>query len=88
MIDPTKLLLYAVIITLTIIMVLIGWQMYKILTEIRKMLMKANALMDNSAKMMDNVGKSFEKLNGFSEGMKAAFSVIRFFKKGEKQDGK
>lgn len=87
MIDPTKLLLFTVVIALTFIMVLIGWQIYKILLEVKKMLMKANALMDNSAKMVDNVGKSFEKLNGFSEGMKAAFSVIRFFKKGDKKDG-
>ena len=36
MIEPIQILLFAVIIILTILVVVIGWQMYQILAEIRK----------------------------------------------------
>lgn len=84
MIDPTHILLYTVVITLTIMMIIIGWQFYQILGEIRKMLGKTNLMMDNSMKMVDNFGKSFQSLNGFTDGVKAALNVFKFFKKDEK----
>jgi hypothetical protein len=86
MIDTTHILLYTVIIALTIMMVIIGWQFYQILGEIRKMLGKANLMMDNSMKMVDNFGKSFQSLNGFTDGVKAALNIFKFFKKDDKKN--
>lgn len=87
MIDPTRVLLVAVVIVLTIMMVLIGWQIYQILLEIRKMLKKSNLMMDNAAGFSAKIGKSFESLSGFSEGVKAVLSILNVFRKGEKKDG-
>lgn len=87
MIEPTRLLLFAVIISLTIIMVLIGWQIYLILVEIKKMVSKANIMMDGAVKFSNNIGKSFESLSGFTEGLKAVFKIANLFNRGEKKDG-
>lgn len=85
MTEPTQVLLYAVIVTLTILMVIIGWQIYQIFSEIRKMLMKFNTMVDGAVSMTGNLGKSFKNLDGFSEGVKAVFSLFRLFGKKERQ---
>ena len=86
MIEPTQILLIAVVIILTILMVIIGWQIFQILSEIRKMLSKFNTMVEGAVSMTGNLGKSFENLSGFSEGMKAVFSIFRLFRKKEKKD--
>jgi len=50
------------------------------------MLGKANLMMDNSMKMVDNFGKSFQSLNGFTDGVKAALNIFKFFKKDDKKN--
>lgn len=85
MIEPTQLLLYAVIVVLTIMMVIVGWQIFQIFAEIRKMLVKFNMMVDGAVSMTGNLGKSFENLSGFSEGVKAVFSIFRLFSKKEKK---
>ena len=89
MIEPTQILLFGVVIVLTILLVFIGWQIFQLLGEIRKMLMKFNAMVDGAVNMTGNLGKSFENLSGFSEGVKAVFSLFKLFggKRGEK-DGR
>jgi len=85
MIEPTQLLLYVVIVVLTIMMVIVGWQIFQIFAEIRKMLVKFNMMVDGAVSMTGNLGKSFENLSGFSEGVKAVFSIFRLFSKKEKK---
>ena len=87
MIDPTQILLFAVIIVLTIMMVVIGWQIFQILSEIRKIFMKMNLMTDQAVSLTGNLGKSIQNLSGFSEGMKAVFGVFRIFKKKKNDDG-
>ena len=79
MIEPTQILLFAVVTVLTIILVLIGWQIILILAEVRKMIMKFNTMVDNAVSISGSVGKSFEKLSGVSEGVSAVFSLFRMF---------
>jgi hypothetical protein len=87
MTEPTQILIFAVIIILTILMVIIGWQIYLILSEIRKALVKMNKTVDNVSDFAENIGRSFQNFSGFSEGIKAVFGVFKLFKKGEKDDG-
>lgn len=86
MIEPTQILLFAVISVLTVMMVFIGWQIFQILFEIRKMLIKFNTMVEGAVSMTGNLGKSFENISGFSEGMKAVFSIFRLFRKKENKD--
>jgi len=87
MTEPTQILIFAVIIILTILMVIIGWQIYLILSEIKKALVKMNKTVDNVSDFAGNIGRSFQNLSGFSEGIKAVFGIFKLFKKGEKEDG-
>ena len=86
MIEPTQILLFAVISVLTVMMVFIGWPIFQILFEIRKMLIKFNTMVEGAVSMTGNLGKSFENISGFSEGMKAVFSIFRLFRKKENKD--
>lgn len=84
----TQILLYAVIITLTIIMVLIGWQIYQILSQMRKMMEKFNTMMEGAVTMTTSIGKSLQNISGFTEGLKAIFGIFNRFKRKEETDGK
>jgi len=88
MLDTTQILLFAVVTILTVLLVFIGWQIFQILSEIRKMMMKFNTMVDGAVSVTGNLGKSFEKLGGFSEGVQAVFSLFRLFsvKKREKKE--
>lgn len=85
MTDPTQILFFAIAVVLTILTVIIGWQIFQILSEIRKMLLKFNTVIDNTVSITGNIGKSFQNLSGFSEGLRAIFGIFRLFKKKERQ---
>lgn len=85
MIEPTQILLFFVVIILTSLTVAIGWQIFKILSEIRKMLSKFNNIADGAVKMTQNLGHSFDNLSGFSEGLKAVLGIFNIFKKKDKK---
>ncbi|OGF98652.1 hypothetical protein A2153_04145 [Candidatus Gottesmanbacteria bacterium RBG_16_38_7b] len=88
MIEPTQILLFAVVTILTILLVFIGWQIYQIFSEIRKMLVKFNTMVDSAVNVTGNMGKSLENLSGVSEGVKAVFSLFKLFssKKEKKRE--
>ncbi len=85
MLEPNQILLFIVVIVLTSITTIIGWQVYLILSEIRKMLSKFNTMADGVVSMTQNIGKSFQNINGFSEGIKTVFGVFKTFKKKDKK---
>ena len=90
MTEPTQTLLFAVVTVLTILLVFIGWQIFQIFSEVRKMLIKFNLMVDGAVTMTGNMGKSLEKLSGVSEGVQAVFSLFKFFstkKEKKRADG-
>ncbi|MBI2617422.1 hypothetical protein HYW55_04770 [Candidatus Gottesmanbacteria bacterium] len=87
MIEPTQILLFTIIAILTIILLFIGWQIYQILEEIRKMLTKFNLMIDDARNFTDTIGKSVHSLNGFTEGVRAVLKVLTTFKRDKTKDG-
>jgi len=81
MIEPIQILLFLVIVVLTSLTAIIGWQVFQILSEIRKMLSKFNVLADGAVNMTQSLGRSFQNLNGFSEGLKTVLGIFKVFKK-------
>lgn len=81
MIEPTQILLLIVVVLLTSLTVIIGWQIFQILVEIRKTLSKFNSMADGAVNMTQNLGRSFQNLNGFSDGLKAILKIFKTFKK-------
>lgn len=86
MVEPSQILLFTVVTVLTVLMVIIGWQIFQILSEIKKMLQKANTMADGAIRMTSRIGKSFENLSGFSEGLKSVFKIFTIFKKDKKNE--
>lgn len=54
--------------------------------------MKFNTMVDGAVTVTGNMGKSFEKLSGFGEGVSSVFSLLKVFtgkkekKRGDKDD--
>ncbi len=87
MIDPNQILLFIVVVILTTITVLIGWQIFQILSEIRKMLSKFNLVANGAVNMTQNLGKSFQNFHGFSDGLKAVLGVLKVFNRKDSSRG-
>ena len=83
MIEPIQILLFTVIIVLTVLVVVIGWQIYQILVEMRKMLTKFNLMAQGAVDVTSRVNASLNSLSGVSEGIRTAMSLLRIFSKKE-----
>lgn len=81
MTESYQILLFFVIAILTAMLVVIGWQIFQILSEIRKMLTKSNLIMDGAVSIGSSLTKSVQNLNGFTSGIKAVFKLLGIFKK-------
>lgn len=84
MIEPTQVLLFAVVVTLTILMVIIGWQIFHILFEIRKVLKRVNIMVGDVSAAANKVGNSLSNIQGFTEGLRAVTGVVKFLKSKDK----
>ena len=80
MIESTQVLLFAVVIILTLMALVIGWQIFLILTEIKKILSTFTSAVDNTLSLTGNIGKSLNNVNGFTEGMKTVFGIFKSIK--------
>ena len=65
MIEPTQVLLFGVVTVLTIVLVFIGWQIFQILSEIRKMLQEQKSELELIKKQLNNT--FLEKIKRFTE---------------------
>lgn len=86
MLEPAQILFFAVVIVLTLLLLIIGWQIYKILFEIHKMLAKFNLMVDGVLSISNNLSKSFQDINGFTKGLKTCLSFLRILKREKKED--
>lgn len=79
--DLNQVLLIAVVIILTSLLVIIGWQIYQILSEIRKMFIKFNTITDSVVSLSQSFSKSIQNISGFSQGLRTVFGVFKLFRK-------
>jgi hypothetical protein len=81
MTDTIQILLTAVITTLTVLLVLIGVQIFIILGEVRKILKKTNLMFDDASKITHAVVQPVEEASSFVLGLKNGFGLISKIKK-------
>lgn len=86
--DSGYILLYIVIISVTFIVLLIGWQIYQILGEIRKLLTKSNLMADQFVSFGEKMSHSLDGLREFTDGLKAVFHIFHILKKKEEDHEK
>jgi hypothetical protein len=79
-VDITQVVLLLVLSILTILLVVLGIQVYFILKEFRKTVIKANRVLDDTEQITKNVSAPLASLSSLSTTLQASsvFAVIKF----------
>lgn len=92
MLDPAQILLFIVIIVLTILLVVLGIQVFFILRDLRHTISKANRVLDNTGEITENVSTPLSSFSSLLMGLKAGGALANIIKKfsdnKEEKDGK
>ncbi len=83
MIDITQALLAMVIISLTVMLTLIGVQVFYILKEFRNTVRKINKVLDDTGVISEAVSKPANMFSSMLLGIKGGAALMKFFKKDE-----
>ncbi|MBI2621088.1 MAG: hypothetical protein HYW63_00385 [Candidatus Levybacteria bacterium] len=86
MFDPAQILLFIVIITLTILLMVLGIQVFFILRDLRKTISKANKVLDNTGQITESVSAPISGLSSLLMGLKAGGVIARIIKKVSEDD--
>lgn len=87
MVDTFQILLAIVILTLTVVLALVGIQIFLILREVQKGFQKINTILDEVKKAANSASDSLVGLSGVLGGVKTISSIFSLFRKrkeGEK----
>ena len=86
--ELTQSVLLAVVIVLTIFLVVLGFQVFYVLRDLRRTLTRLNRLFDDADSLVSEVKKPIEKagtiISGLTTGATIAHLLNRGDKKGEK----
>lgn len=85
--DPVQLTIIIISFILTLLLVLLGVQVWYIFKEIRTSIIKMNTMLDDAKKVTGTVGDSVSSLSGVVSGVKAALSVFKSFRKKNDEEG-
>ncbi len=82
--DPIALTIIGISIVLTILLVVIGIQVSRILNEFRLSVQKTNKMLDDAGKVTGRFSEGVEHVSGFMNGIRTGISFITSLKsKGE-----
>jgi len=84
MTDPAQTALFLVIIVLTLLLVVLGIQVFFILREFRKTVDKANKVLDDTGVITESVSGPISSLSNLAAGIKAGAAIASFLNKGKK----
>ncbi|MBI2028118.1 MAG: hypothetical protein HYT07_00780 [Candidatus Levybacteria bacterium] len=76
MIDSAQTILFVVIVALTILLLVLGVQVFFILRDLRKTVSKANKVLDNTNVITQSVSSPISSLSSIAMGIKTGSSVI------------
>lgn len=85
--DPVQITIIVISFILTLLLVLLGVQVWYILKEIRTAIVKTNTMLDDAKKVTGTVGDSVASLSGVVSGIKAALSVFKSFRNKTEDEG-
>lgn len=82
--DPTQLTIIIISFALTLLLIILGIQVWYILKEIRLSLQKMNKMLDDAGKVSGAVSEGIVGMTGFMNGLKTGISAVTsFLHKGE-----
>jgi hypothetical protein len=77
MTDPAQTALFLVVIVLTILLVVLGIQVFFILRELRKTVEKANKVLDDTGMITESVSKPISSLSTLAMGLKTGARIAK-----------
>ena len=82
MVDPVQFVLLAVIIILTLLLVILGTQVFFILSEARKAVSKTNVILEKADSITESVRTPLAAVSSIALGVKASslLSVAKFIR--------
>lgn len=87
MTDPAQLVLFLVILIPTVLLVVLGIQVFLILRELRKTIDKVNKVLDDTSVITESVSKPISSLSTLAMGLKTGATIAKIFQ-GKKRDKK
>ena len=88
MIDPAQTILLLVIIILTVLLVVLGIQVFFILRELRKTIDKTNKVLDDTGVITESVSKPLSSLSTLAMGLKTGATIAKILQGGKKHHDK
>ncbi len=81
MFDPAQLLLFIVILVLTVLLLVLGTQVFLILRDIRHTIAKANKVLDKTGEITENVSAPISSFSQVLMGLKTGATFASLLKK-------
>ena len=81
MIDPAQTALFLVILVLTILLLVLGIQVFFILRQLRETLEKANKILDDTGVITESVSGPISNISSLASGVKAGALIAKLFSK-------
>jgi len=81
MIDPAQTALFLVIIVLTILLLVLGIQVFFILRQLRKTLEKANKILDDTGVVTESISGPISNISSIASGVKTGALIAKIFSK-------
>lgn len=72
-------------ISLTVMLIMIGYQVIQILFEIKRTIEKANKILDDAGRVSESVSEPVAALSGFLTGLKGGGSLLKAMGGGKKK---
>ena len=86
--DPAQTALFLVIIVLTILLLVLGIQVFFVLKELRQTIAKTNKVLDDTGVITESVSGPISNISSLAMGLKAGASIANIFKKSTKGHNK
>ena len=88
MTDPAQTALFLVVIILTILLIVLGVQVFFILRGLRKTIEKANKVLDDTGSITESVSRPISSLSTLAMGLKTGATIAKILNGGKKNHDK
>ena len=85
--DAAQILLFLVILILTTLLLVLGIQVFFILKEFKKTILRANKVLENTDDITQSISKPLSSFSSLLMGLKAGASFMNIIKKSEDKEG-
>lgn len=86
MADLTQFLLLTAIVALTVTLVVVGYQVYLTIRQLRATLVKVDRVLSNVVEVTDDVARPIHMVSSLASGLDFLTKMAEFFRKGAKEE--